>query len=220
VSKDTDVREKKSDAKAQNSLPADFFDPGVSKFGEDSDSGDDVRGEVGRGEGGGSSVASQPTAGGSKTEEKSPANSNKKVGLGAESLPEGFFDDPKLDAKARKVEYRDKMEDEWEKFQKSIQKEKDVSEAIQHEEDEEAQVGRDLTEVQEQVECFQRAETLRLKQEELLEKCSKDGTREPAALKDDRISQSVGGGALDDSEDDSGGSDLDDLEMDWRAKHS
>ena len=45
-------------------LPADFFDPGVSKFGEDSDSGDDVRGEKGSGDGGGSSVASQPTAGG------------------------------------------------------------------------------------------------------------------------------------------------------------
>ena len=65
------------------------------------------------------------------------------------------------------------MEDEWERFQKTIQKEKDVSdtlyfcyacyvciyifsyvqvsEAIQFEEDEEAQVGRDRSEVQEQV---------------------------------------------------------------------
>ncbi len=42
------------------------------------------------------------------------------------SLPEGFFDDPKLDAKARKVEYKDPMAEEWEKFQKSIQKENDV----------------------------------------------------------------------------------------------
>ena len=43
------------------------------------------------------------------------------------SLPEGFFDDPKKDAKARKVEYKDPELEEWEKFQKSIQKEDDVS---------------------------------------------------------------------------------------------
>ncbi len=43
------------------------------------------------------------------------------------SLPEGFFDDPKKDAKARKVEYKDPELQEWEKFQKSIQKEDDVS---------------------------------------------------------------------------------------------
>lgn len=42
------------------------------------------------------------------------------------SLPEGFFDDPKKDAKARHVEYKDPMTEEWEKFQKSIQKEDDV----------------------------------------------------------------------------------------------
>ena len=50
---------------------------------------------------------------------------NSKKGKGA--IPEGFFDDPKLDAKARKVEYKDPMNEEWEKFQKTIQKEDDVS---------------------------------------------------------------------------------------------
>lgn len=35
-------------------------------------------------------------------------------------LPEGFFDDPKKDAKARHQEYRDPTEAEWEKFQKEI----------------------------------------------------------------------------------------------------
>jgi hypothetical protein len=44
-----------------------------------------------------------------------------------QGLPEGFFDDPKKDAKARHVEYKDPMTDEWERFQKSIQKEDDVS---------------------------------------------------------------------------------------------
>ena len=42
------------------------------------------------------------------------------------ALPEGFFDDPKMDAKARNVEYKDPMTEEWEKFQKSIAKETDV----------------------------------------------------------------------------------------------
>ena len=45
---------------------------------------------------------------------------------GKGALPEGFFDDPKQDAKARKVEYKDPMIEEWEKFQKTIQKEDDV----------------------------------------------------------------------------------------------
>ena len=45
---------------------------------------------------------------------------------GKGNLPEGFFDDPKKDAKARNVEYKDPILDEWEKFQKSIQKEDDV----------------------------------------------------------------------------------------------
>ena len=48
------------------------------------------------------------------------------------SLPEGFFDDPKRDAKARKVEYKDPELQEWEKFQKSIQKEDDVSYMYMH----------------------------------------------------------------------------------------
>ena len=42
------------------------------------------------------------------------------------ALPEGFFDDPKMDARARNVEYKDPMTEEWEKFQKSIAKETDV----------------------------------------------------------------------------------------------
>jgi zinc finger protein 830 len=35
-------------------------------------------------------------------------------------LPEGFFDDPKKDAKVRHQEYKDPTEAEWEKFQKEI----------------------------------------------------------------------------------------------------
>lgn len=38
----------------------------------------------------------------------------------ADKLPEGFFDDPILDAKVRKVEYVDKEEEEWNAFQKAM----------------------------------------------------------------------------------------------------
>ena len=38
-------------------------------------------------------------------------------------LPEGFFDDAKADAKARKVEYKDPQEAEWEKFQSEMEHE-------------------------------------------------------------------------------------------------
>ena len=36
-------------------------------------------------------------------------------------LPAGFFDDPKLDAKARNIEYVDPMEKELQEFQKVMQ---------------------------------------------------------------------------------------------------
>lgn len=57
-------------------------------------------------------------------------------------LPEGFFDDPKMDAKvcrcvifiligqflvqARKVEFKDPLDEQWEEFKKSISKESEV----------------------------------------------------------------------------------------------
>eukprot|EP00116_Pleurobrachia_bachei_P006265 sb/3466527/ len=39
------------------------------------------------------------------------------------ALPDGFFDDAKADAKARKVEYKDPAEVEWEKFQSEMEAE-------------------------------------------------------------------------------------------------
>ena len=50
-------------------------------------------------------------------------------GSGAQ-LPEGFFDDPKLDAKARNIEYRDPQEMEWEMFQKELREEGVKSEQV------------------------------------------------------------------------------------------
>jgi zinc finger protein 830 len=42
------------------------------------------------------------------------------------ALPEGFFDDPQLDARMRKVEYVDKMEVEWDIFTREMKQETNV----------------------------------------------------------------------------------------------
>lgn len=42
------------------------------------------------------------------------------------ALPEGFFDNPELDARMRKVEYVDKMEVEWDAFTREMKQETNV----------------------------------------------------------------------------------------------
>lgn len=74
-------------------------------------------------------------------------------------------------------------------------------------------------------ECFKKAEVLRLKQEELLGDRSKECSRESSTSRDKHVKKEethlVAGGEEErtESSDDSA-CDLDDLEMDWRAKHS
>eukprot|EP00118_Oscarella_pearsei_P012942 m.98990 g.98990 ORF g.98990 m.98990 type:complete len:251 (+) comp37024_c1_seq4:32-784(+) len=84
-------------------------------------------------------------------------------------LPEGFFDDPRMDAKARKVEYKDKMNEEWEAFQKSIKAESQVSEAITEAEAEDDKDERLVTEVLEQRDYVSRVVNLWKKKESLIE---------------------------------------------------
>lgn len=85
----------------------------------------------------------------------------------AEQLPEGFFDDPKLDAKVRQVPYRDKMEDEWELFQKSMKEETVISEAIVEEDDELREEERNIEEIDDQLCRLARVTTLVKKKEQL-----------------------------------------------------
>lgn len=73
-----------------------------------------------------------------------------------EKLPEGFFDDPKKDAKARNQEYKDANEEEWEKFQKEIKLESTTSAAIINEEQEEATAEREIDEIDEQIRNWSR----------------------------------------------------------------
>ncbi len=88
-------------------------------------------------------------------------------------LPEGFFDDPKKDAKvrgnminfvnisgvtnyifgfkARNQEYKDPAEEEWERFQKEIAAEIDSAQEIVTEEQQESTTERQIEEVEEQL---------------------------------------------------------------------
>ena len=68
----------------------------------------------------------------------------------AGALPEGFFDDPKLDAKARNVQYVDHNEEEWEKFQKEISDEVATAQEILVEDRNEATTDRQLEDIDEQ----------------------------------------------------------------------
>ncbi|KAK2822487.1 hypothetical protein Q5P01_022552 [Channa striata] len=84
----------------------------------------------------------------------------------AESLPEGFFDDPIRDAKVRNVDApKDQMDKEWEEFQKEIRQVNTKSEAIVAEEDEEGRLERQIDEIDEQIECYKRVELLRDKRD-------------------------------------------------------
>ena len=66
-------------------------------------------------------------------------------------LPKGFFDDPIKDAKARKVIYKNPMDEQWDEFQKVIAEENHKSENIIEEDVEELQVERNIEEIEEQI---------------------------------------------------------------------
>lgn len=85
-------------------------------------------------------------------------------------LPEGFFDDPILDAKARNIEYKDPIEEEWEKFQKELKEENTVSAQIIAEDQEEAVTDRQIVEIDEQLKNWERVLELEVKKEKVKEK--------------------------------------------------
>ncbi|XP_060556890.1 zinc finger protein 830-like [Ruditapes philippinarum] len=137
-----------------------------------------------------------PSASTSKEPEEEPKPSTM-----ADVLPEGFFDDPKMDAKVRKVEYVDKMEEEWELFQKSMKEETHVSEAIVDEEDEQVNVDRNIDEIDEQMQCWKEVNDLETKKEEIMKKAPVDNKKD--ADSDDDLNEEM----------------LDEF-LDWRSKKS
>lgn len=82
-------------------------------------------------------------------------------------LPEGFFDDPQKDAKARNVVYVDPVEAEWERFQREMQTAEAESELILDEDQQEATVGRQFEEVDEQIRNLSRVVSMEKRKQEL-----------------------------------------------------
>ncbi|CAG9133124.1 unnamed protein product [Plutella xylostella] len=85
-------------------------------------------------------------------------------------IPEGFFDDPILDAKVRNIEYKDPVEEEWEKFQKEIKEEATASAEIIAGEQEEATAERQIEEIDEQIRKWSRVLDIELKKEDIKKK--------------------------------------------------
>ncbi|CAG9823858.1 unnamed protein product [Phaedon cochleariae] len=85
-----------------------------------------------------------------------------------DALPEGFFDDPKLDAKARNQEYKDPVEEEWERFLKAIKDADNESNAIMAEDQEESTTERQIDEIDEQMKKLSRVLDLEKKKEEIV----------------------------------------------------
>ena len=85
-------------------------------------------------------------------------------------LPEGFFDDPVMDAKARGVEYKDAEEAEWEAFQKEIAVEVAASTQMTAEEQLEETTDRQLEEIDEQMRAWSRVRDIEIMKDEVEEK--------------------------------------------------
>ncbi|CAH1976642.1 unnamed protein product [Acanthoscelides obtectus] len=118
-----------------------------------------------------------------------------------EVLPEGFFDDPKLDAKARNREYKDPVEEEWEKFMKVIKDADNESNAIISEDQEEATTERQIDEIEEQLKKLSRVLDFEKKKEEI------------------KVASDTRNAGDNDDEDDEG-LDVFDEFLDWRTKKS
>ncbi|XP_060731079.1 zinc finger protein 830 [Tachysurus vachellii] len=176
---------KQPDPASDGQLPADFFDSSVPEI---------------------PSVPSASHSGSiSKAEVEKPVEKKDSM---AETIPEGFFDDPVRDAKVRNVDTpKDHLDKEWEEFQKEMRAVSNVSEAIVAEEDEEGRLERQIDEIDEQIECLRRVEVLRTKREAVKDKMM---------TKERRLSGSGGGDGEEEEEDEEELMNV--LGRDWRAK--
>uniref|UniRef100_A0A2M4BSL0 Zinc finger protein 830 n=1 Tax=Anopheles marajoara TaxID=58244 RepID=A0A2M4BSL0_9DIPT len=142
-----------------------------------------------------------------------------------EALPEGFFDDPKMDAKARNQEYKDPNDEEWDKFQKEIKEATNVSMAIISEEQEESTAERQIAEIDEQIRNWSRVLDLEKQKERV--KAVKGGVGQRSTRANDNINgaseiaprnpSAPHGG--DDEDDDDDDEEFDEF-LDWRSKKS
>lgn len=120
-------------------------------------------------------------------------------------LPEGFFDNKKLDAKARNVDVKDSMDDEWQKFQKEISHQQKVADILIDDEDNRLHTDREIIEVEDEISDLAKFVDLERKETEI--KSALRIKPEPMDFDDN--------GESDDEEDNIL---LDDYLNDWRAK--
>lgn len=171
-------------------VPEDFFDLGNCAATQEINSNEDALMEDGEDADDDDSEPSPETT-------KTVASSQEDV------LPEGFFDDPLLDAKARNVEYKDPIEEEWEKFQKEMKEETTVSAQIIAEDQEEATAERQIDEIDEQMRNWSRVLDLEIKKEAVVKAVSNRNN----AADDDLEASSADEAEFDEY-------------LDWRAKKS
>ncbi|XP_032680394.1 zinc finger protein 830 [Odontomachus brunneus] len=180
-------------AQTKSSLPADFFDSdskqvngGPSSATQKKESKD--------------STVSIIDVSSIEAEEEKEKEKEKVKDTNVSVLPEGFFDDPVMDAKVRNVEYKDPIEEEWEKFQKEIKEETAQSAQIIADDQEEATTERQLDEIEEQIRHWSRVMDLVKRKEQV------QATDRKQENFDDNIS--------------SGDETEFDEFLDWRAKNS
>lgn len=131
-----------------------------------------------------------------------------------EKIPEGFFDDPKADAKARNIEYKNPNDEEWERFQKEIKEATTESLAIINEEQEESTAERQISEIDEQIRNWSRVLSLEKKKEEVRQ-------RTLTALEAGERAVRIKKEEAEESEEDEEANDAEfDEFLDWRAKKS
>lgn len=85
-------------------------------------------------------------------------------------LPEGFFDDPIQDAKARGIEYKDPAEEEWEAFKKEISHEVAAADDVQDKEELEDTTARQMEEIEDQMQAWSRVREAEIKKDQVDEK--------------------------------------------------
>ncbi|CAF0876981.1 unnamed protein product [Adineta steineri] len=76
------------------------------------------------------------------------------------AIPEGFFDNPELDARMRKVEYVDKMEIEWDTFTREMKQETNISDKLEANDDIDRDVEREIVETDELITRWQKIEEM------------------------------------------------------------
>lgn len=92
-----------------------------------------------------------------------PASSEEQPG--DSHLPEGFFDDPVVDARARGKEYKNPEDIEWEAFKKEIAVEVSASVELAAEEQLTETTGRQLEEIDEQMRAWSRVRDIEIRKD-------------------------------------------------------